>query len=206
MMGDRGSEKSLNCTGMHRLHSPPPQSPAVCVCICLSGPRVGLVHAWAGTPQGGPACAWGPDVSVSAPKPVPGSSVAHLRSTRCSCLQLQAQKPLHGPPSCPLHGLALSGSPPVLHSKGGNKPGAGECEELRVRAPWAGMLPPGPPTPSTLDSAVFLGPKPSILPLILPHSCFKSPLLSHTKTKEGHIHSTHPHPHGSVSINTHRHV
>lgn len=149
----------------------------------LSDPRVGPVTGWAGTPHGEPVNARGPGVPVSATKPVPGSSAAHLRSTRRSYLQLQVQKPPHGPLSCLPRGLALPGSPPGPRSRGGNKPGAREGRELRVRDPGAEMLPPGLPTPRILDPPASQAPKPSFLPLHHPWPSFKSPLVSHTNTK-----------------------
>lgn len=161
------------------LHSPG----SWCLSVCLSDPGWVLLTAWAGTPHGESVNAGGPGVLVSATKPVPGSSAAHLRSTRCSYLQLQAQQPPHGPPSCLPRGLALPGTPPVPHSRGGNKPGAGEWRELRVRAPGAEMLPTGLPTPIILDPPVSQPPKPSFLPLSHPWPSFKSPLVSHTKSK-----------------------
>lgn len=78
------------------------------------------------------------------------------------------------------------------HSRGGNKPGAGEWRELRVRAPGAEMLPAGLPTPIILDPPVSKPPKPSFLPLNHPGPSFKSALVSHTKSKApsgAHIHT-----------------
>lgn len=174
------------------MHSPPPR---VLVSVCVS---VSLAQGWVlflselGLPKVG-LCVPGALGPVPAPEPVPGSSAAHLHSTRCSCLQLQARRPPHGPPSCPPRGLALPGIPPVPHSRGGNKPGAGEWGELKVRAPWARMLPPGPPTPSTLDPPVSQAPEPSFLPLNLPQPCFKPFLISHTNTKGTFIAHAHTH-------------
>lgn len=160
-----------------------------CLYVCVSGPRVGPVTDCAGTPKvslclPGVLGSWGPGVPIPATKSVPGSSAAHLHSTRCNYLQPQAQRPPHGLPSCLPHGLARPGIPPVPHSRGGNKPGAVEWREPRVRAPWSEMLPPGPPTPIPLDPPVSQAPKPFFLPLNLPWPSFKSPLVSHTNTKD----------------------
>ena len=122
----------------------------------------------------------GPGVPVPAPKPVPGSSVARPHRTRCCCLRLGAQRPPHGLPSCLPHGLARSGIPPVPHSRGGNKPGAGEWGESRVRALCAGVFPLGPLMPSTLDAPVTRAPRLSLLPQTDLDPVSKSPLLSHT--------------------------
>lgn len=66
------------------------------------------------------------------------------------------------------------------HSRGGNKPGAGEWGESRVRALWAGRLPLGPRVPSTLDPLVTQAPRLSLLPQTDLDPASKSPLLSHT--------------------------
>lgn len=103
--------------------------------------KVGPLPDWTETFKGGPASFWGPGVLVPVPTLVPGSSAAHPHSTRCSCLRLGAQRPPHGPPSCPPHGRALLGIPPVPHSRGGSMPGAGKWGELRVRGLCVGILP-----------------------------------------------------------------
>lgn len=138
---------------------------------------------------------WGPGDPVPVPKLVPGSSAAHPCSTRYSCLQLGAQRPPRGPPSCPPRGPALPGIPPVPHSRGGNKPGAGEWGELRVRGLWAGILPLGPPVPSTLDPPVSQAPKLSLLPQTILDPASKSPLLSHTYAGGTYVVHTHTVPH-----------
>lgn len=104
--------------------SPPPQGPGRCVCLSLSFWPDGRSPLAGTSPHKEPSRAWGSEVPFPAPQLVPGSSVAHPRSTRRSCLPLGARRPPHGPPSCPLRGLALPGIPLGRHSRGENKPGA----------------------------------------------------------------------------------
>lgn len=163
-MGKGGSEKSPNGPGEQSLLSPPPQGPGRCVCLSLSFWPDGRSPPAGTSPHKEPSRAWGSRVPFPAPQLVPGSSVAHPRSTRRSCLPLEARRPPHGPPSCPLRGLALPGIPSGQHSRGENKPGAGGggAEKLRVRAPPSRAAPSW--APDTLSWGAARIPSPLVPP------------------------------------------